>query len=440
MTPLQLAQLVEPDFEPAPHILYLFQRIAPALEEGNAHFVICMPPRHGKSTALARILPTWYILTHPRASVVIATNEQELANAHGSAIRNYLLQLEHILNTKIIDPARHAMHALRTTTGASLRCLTVRGSLIGHGADLAIVDDPYRNFAEAISPRIRQQVSTWFKGTLYSRLQGKRNIIVIQQRLHAKDLAGELIHNPNWQPIILPALASENDPLGRQPGEPLWQSRFPTATLAAIRNEIGDTLFNALYNQQPIAEEGNLFHSRFFEMRYDTLPELSLILISIDTAQTTHDKADYTAWTVWGYDGNYAYLIDAERHRVEYPALVNTTRRLIEQHRAHYILIEQSAQGYALLQTLRHDLPHAAIVGVPPIGSKIVRALTASTWFHEARVLLPPQLTPQMHAWLAEMLEFPNAPHDDYVDSTTLALNWLRNNAATLHGTWRIVR
>jgi phage terminase large subunit-like protein len=43
-----------------------------------------------------------------------------------------------------------------------------------------------------------------------------------------------------------------------------------------------------------------------------------------------------------------------------------------------------------------------------------------------------------MHAWLAEMLEFPNAPHDDYVDSTTLALNWLRNQ--TPHGTWRIVR
>jgi predicted phage terminase large subunit-like protein len=269
-------------------------------------------------------------------------------------------------------------------------------------------------------------------------LQGKRNIIVIQQRLHAKDLAGELIRRDGWQPIILPALAPENDPLGRQPSEPLWQSRFPTETLAAIRNEIGDTLFNALYNQHPITEEGNLFHSRFFEMRYDALPELSLILISIDTAQTTHDKADYTAWTVWGYDGNYAYLIDAERHRVEYPALVNTTRRLIDQHRAHYILIEQSAQGYALLQTLRYDLPHAAIVGVPPIGSKIVRALTASTWFHEARVLLPPQLTPQMHAWLAEMLDFPNAPHDDYVDSTTLALNWLRNQ--TPHGTWRIVR
>jgi predicted phage terminase large subunit-like protein len=137
---------------------------------------------------------------------------------------------------------------------------------------------------------------------------------------------------------------------------------------------------------------------------------------------------------------NYVYLLDCERHRVEYPALLNTTRRLIEQHRAHYVLIEQSASGYALLQTLRADLQGAALVGVPPSGSKIVRALTASTWFHEARVLLPPQLTPQMHAWLAEMLEFPNSPHDDFVDSTTLALNWLRNNAATPHGTWRIVR
>jgi len=438
MNILTLAKLVEHNFEITPHIVYLYKRILPALIAGNARFVIAMPPRHGKSTALARILPTWYMLTHPRASVVIATNEQELANAHGLAIRDYLMQLESILGVKLVDPARHAMHALRTTTGATLRCLTIRGSLIGHGADLAIVDDPYRNFAEAVSPRIRQQVSTWFRSTLYSRLQGKRNIIVIQQRLHAKDLAGELMQRSGWTPIILPALACENDPLGRQPGEPLWATRFGRDVLEEIRTEIGDALFNALYQQRPITEEGNLFHSRFFEMRYDTLPELSLRLISIDTAQTASDKADYTAWTVWGYDGHYVYLLDCERHRVEYPALLNITRRLIEQHRAHYVLIEQSASGYALLQTLRTDLQGAALVGVPPIGSKIVRALTASTWFEQARVLLPAQLTPQMHAWLAEMLEFPNSPHDDFVDSTTLALNWLRN--VSIQGTWRIVR
>ena len=437
-TPLTIARLVEPDFEITPHIVYLYKRIAPALKSGGARFVIAMPPRHGKSTALARILPTWYMLTHPRAAVVIATNEQELANSHGMAIRDYLLHLETILGVKLLDPARHAMHTLRTTTGASLRCLTVRSSLIGHGADLAIVDDPYRNFAEAISPRIRQQVSTWFKSTLYSRLQGKRNVIVIQQRLHAKDLAGELMNRSGWEAIVLPAIASENDVLGRRPGEPLWTSRFGLEVLEEIRSEIGDPLFNTLYNQHPITEEGNLFHSRFFEMRYDTLPDLSLRLIAIDTAQTAADKADYTAWTVWGYDGHYAYLLDAERHRVEYPALVNTTRRLIEQHRAHYVLIEQSASGYALLQTLRGDIPHAALVGVNATGSKIVRALTASTWFEQGRVLLPSELSTTMQAWLAEMLEFPHSAHDDFVDSTTLALNWLRHNA--LQGTWRIVR
>ena len=54
-----------------------------------------------------------------------------------------------------------------------------------------IIDDPLKP-SDASSDTKREHVNTWFKNTLYSRLDDKQKgaIIIVMQRLHDDDLCG----------------------------------------------------------------------------------------------------------------------------------------------------------------------------------------------------------------------------------------------------------
>jgi hypothetical protein len=76
------------------------------------------------------------------------------------------------------------------------------------------------------------------------------------------DLAGRILASPGaeeWQVLTLPALAEEPDPLGRSEGEALWPAWYPAERLAAVRAEIGERAWRALYQEQPTSEKGGIF-------------------------------------------------------------------------------------------------------------------------------------------------------------------------------------
>jgi phage terminase large subunit-like protein len=64
-----------------------------------------------------------------------------------------------------------------------------------------------------------------------------------------------------------------------------------------------------------------------------------------------------------------------------------------------------------------------------PQFGKEARFLIASSKFEGGQVHLPPEAQ-WLGAYLEELLAFPNARHDDQVDSTSQALNWLTERAS----------
>jgi hypothetical protein len=92
------------------------------------------------------------------------------------------------------------------------------------GVNLAIIDDPTRSRADAESSTVRESQWAWFTGDLRTRLKPDAAIVVIMTRWHADDLGGRLLdRQPElWRVVSLPAIAEENDALGREPGEWLW--------------------------------------------------------------------------------------------------------------------------------------------------------------------------------------------------------------------------
>jgi hypothetical protein len=62
---------------------------------------------------------------------------------------------------------------------------------------------------------------------LKTRLKPGGRIVLVSTRWHEDDLAGRLLAEAEkggdkWTTVILPAIAEENDPLGRKAGEFLW--------------------------------------------------------------------------------------------------------------------------------------------------------------------------------------------------------------------------
>ena len=88
---------------------------------------------------------------------------------------------------------------------------------------------------------------------------------------------------------------------------------------------------------------------------------------------------------------------------------------------AQRVLIEEAANGAAIIETLQKELN---IIPVKPKGGKVSRVNAVSAAIEGGHVFLP-----QDAAWVEEYIDqwtvFPNGKHDDMVDATSQALHWM---------------
>jgi predicted phage terminase large subunit-like protein len=155
---------------------------------------------------------------------------------------------------------------------------------------------------------------------------------------------------------------------------------------------------------------------------------------SWDMAVKDKKDNDYVVGLVAGRRGADIYLID----RVKGQWAFSETCRQMETLRLKYpnagpILIEDAANGPAIIDALRHRLP--GLIAVTPEGGKVVRAQAAQPRVEAGNIHLP---NPRPHgtliadrAWIDDFLHqlimFPHGAHDDDVDAfTQLVVRWQR--------------
>ena len=129
-----------------------------------------------------------------------------------------------------------------------------------------MVDDPLKA-GDAMSAARRTVTNDWFRNTLYSRLDGKAEgvIIVVTQRLHVDDLIGYLLATGEpWELVQLPAIAVADErymlangtAFTRRAGMALHHERESLEVLEGIRRTLGSYEYSAQYQQEPIPLEG----------------------------------------------------------------------------------------------------------------------------------------------------------------------------------------
>jgi predicted phage terminase large subunit-like protein len=221
----------------------------------------------------------------------------------------------------------------------------VGGGITGLGADLLVLDDPFKNREEAESEGRRDLVDDWYKSSARTRLSPWGAVVLFHTRWHQDDLAGRNIQRmandemaDQWVVVNLPALALDEypadeaaqrtrmldgiyqplaDPLGRSGGEALWPSHFSREWLESAKVNVGAYDFEALYQQQPYSKEGQRYRREWFKT-VTKLPEGVTIKFAVRLWDKANSAAgDFTAGVLiaYGSDG-YFYILDIVRKQM----------------------------------------------------------------------------------------------------------------------------
>lgn len=243
----------------AAHIRLIAEKLD-QVEAGTIdRLAIHMPPRHAKSETVTYRFPVRWLERNPTHNVLVTGYNERFARKFGRRTRNLAME------RGILSPGKAAADEWETTSGGLLMTRGVGSPPTGQGFNCIIIDDPVRRRQDAESETVRESTWDWYTDDLYQRLEPGGVIVVIGTMWHEDDIYSRIPASEpgRWDVVKLPALARENDPLGRSYDAPLWPERFDDAALQRIRSVMarneGERSFEALYQQNPTAREGTFF-------------------------------------------------------------------------------------------------------------------------------------------------------------------------------------
>lgn len=423
------------EYLPNWHIDLIAEYLEAARRAEITRLIINMPPRALKSLCVTVAWPA-FILGHDAAArIMTASYASSLSLKHSLETRVIMQSPWYkrvFADTRIIA-GENQKHRFTTTKRGFRLATSVGGSATGEGGNFLIVDDPLHPI-QAIGARTRSIANRWFDHTFSTRLNDKKRgvIVVVMQRLHPNDLTGHLLDKGNWEHLVIPALAAERTTIRfgtfhkeREAGEPLHEAREDKALIERARAELGSFAFEAQYQQNPLAQEGNIVRMHWFR-RYDTVTEAPQRLVqSWDTGIKALSQHDASACVTLAQCEEGFFIRDVLVLREEYPALKKAIIAHAERWNADAVLIEDKASGQSLLQDLTRET-QLPFIAYKPRADKITRLASVSALIEAGRVWLPKQAH-WLGAFETELAAFPHAGHDDQVDAFSQGLHWLKN-------------
>jgi len=409
--------------------------------ESYRRLMINLGPRFGKTTLASAMFPAWYIGKHPERSIIVATYNQTYSWDLGRKIRDIirLPQYLQVFPDFRIKPRADAVDRIETTEGGVIFMVGRGSGVTGRGGHLILLDEPIKDRKEADSVLVRDNLWAWYNQVLRSRLMTKKGaIVIIQTRWTEDDLVGRLIDPMNpyytveeaklWRKIDLPAIAEEDDILGRAPGEALWPARFDEQYLKEIR--ITDPRgFAALYQGRPAPKEGAFFRSQDL-ITYQAMSQMPhkdnmRFYAACDLAVSLDQKADKTCLMVVGVDErDHLWIMpDVTWQRMDSAGAVEGMVALMQKYHPQFWWGEKGQLSRSIKpfldKRMREKQVFCSLDEINPAQDKQQRAQAIQARSSMGMVHFPsfPRWWPEAHD---QILKFPHGAKDDFVD--TLAI------------------
>ncbi|MDB5497292.1 MAG: terminase [Phenylobacterium sp.] len=401
--------------------------------------VLNAPPRSLKSFVAVVATVAWVLGKWPGFKVMIVTHDERLGLAHTEKIRK-LLQADWYQRAcpgTRLDPDHNRAGDFQTTAGGHVFARSLESGTTGHGADWIIIDDPLdAGVVQSAAARDRAYglIVEKFASRLNSQAAGA--IVLVMQRLHPDDVAGQLLEGGGFKHVVVQQIAEtettyliDGKPWVRPVGDVLDPDNWGEAGLERYRRQTPTFVWLSQYQQTPVSPSSGFIEERFFTP-VEVIPALPFeTFLSFDLAGGgPGETGSYSVCAViHRHDQNY-YISQIWRGRPEFEALKAKAMSLIHQHRSARVLIEDAALGPALISSLRPILAGRLVVIPRPSLSKVDRVLSVFDILADRRVHLPMH-EPWVRDFVDEAVQFPGGSHDDQLDAVVQCLRWLRQGA-----------
>lgn len=421
---------------------YFHRALAAALQEVEAgrckRLIVTFPPRHGKSELTSKRFLAWFLGRNPYLNIIFGTYNQDFADDFGRSIRDDIIntpEYAEIFPGVSLRDGSSSANRLQSKQGGVLFFVGRGGPVTGRGGHGIVIDDPLKNSIEADSEATRNQTWDWLTRDVFSRFMTDDGwIVLIMTRWHEDDPVGRLTDpkNPHynaeeaaqWKIFNIPAIAEENDVLGREPGTPLWPSRFGLDYLLSFKRR-DSRGFNALFQQRPAPEDGAFFKAEHLrEYGPADLPPLSELEIyaASDHAVATKQHNDRTCLMVVGVDknDNIWVLPDLVWKRIKTDTTVDEMIRMMKKYEPNRWFGSKDhiakSIGPFLKKRMREEKLYILIKETDDYADKVKKAQAIQGRMSMGMVYLP-RFAPWYQDAKDELLKFPYGTHDDFVDT-----------------------
>lgn len=416
---------MSPHLPPPRHYAPILERLEAARRK-PVKLAFSMPPRYGKTVLIQHAIPWW--LTHfPADTCAYASYSDRQAWSKSRVIR----AIAENAGIRLASDAAN-LAEWRTRAGGGLLSGGAGSGLTGQGiSGIMVVDDPFKNPEEANSQITRDKIGDWFEAVVSTRDEGM-STVVFHTRWHADDLIGRLLADKDFAIINLPALAEENDLLGRAFGEPLWPDRgLPGFTKEGLekRQKRNPWVFAALYQGRPRPRGDTIFgEPHYYDPATVDFTGCRYILAA-DPAASEKTAADFSAAVVLSVKGSgddmMAYVRHVYRAQVAVPQFANDLLGLQHKFGETRINVEAVGAFKAIPQMLKAIRPGLRVTEIQPLGDRLLRAQPAAAAWKASRLLIPNDSPPWLADFLDELAKFTGVrdAHDDQVDALAHAWN-----------------
>lgn len=385
--------------------------------------MINMPPRHGKSELASRRFPAYVLGKLRELSIISASYNLAKAQEFGGEVLDIVRSAEYqtLFPGVTLKEDTRAKGFWRTNSGGYYIAAGVDSAITGRGTvgPIALIDDPFKDRAEADSEIVRESVKRWYSSTILSRFP--RAIIAVQTRWNEDDLSGWLLSmeehgGDKWDVLKLPAIDEE--------GHALWPEFYPLSVLERIRSSSMPRDWNALYQQNPLPEEG-LFLEVAKVKREKPPPVSDLRVFAASDYATSDGSGDYSVHIIGGLDkDDTLHILDLWRRQTTTDVWIEQMAAMVKSWKP----LRWGEEGGVIIKAVGPQIErrmasesgcYVARQQYPAIKDKPTRARPLQARIAQSKLAISPDAY-----WaddlLSEMARFPAAKHDDQVDALAL--------------------
>ena len=447
------------------------ERFMRQVERGEEPRLLLMcPPRSGKSEIGSRHFAPWVLGQHPDWEIIAASHTSSLSMSFSRYIRDLMRNPAYgaVFPDAVLDPSSQSTENWNLTRGGGYIAAGVGTGITGRGAHVLLLDDLVKDIEAADSITIRDNTWEWYLSTAYTRLAPGGGVIGIMTWWSADDWAGRIQEAMNagdgdkFEIVRYPAINEYGDeyvleddsiveiqpgrlvPAGarmtRQQGTAIHPARYTTEAMLRIKRNLiaggQKRVWDALYQQNPVPDEGNFFNKEMFRY-YGSPPARSELYVyqAWDFAISEGKESDYTVGVCIGQDHyDNLYILDVRRFRSgDGGYIIDEILDFAATWNADVLGFEDGqiwkAIEFQFQKRCEERRQYPSYELLKPLTDKMVRANPLKGRMQLGKVFFDKQ-APYFTDLHKEFLHFPAGKHDDQVDAVAWTIRLTLSRSA----------